>query len=330
MSFGYSIGDGFALVQLAWKTVKGIRRACGEYGELAREASSLHSALRRLRRELSNPESLLNRADDERKKELDKLGHGCEQVLEVMNDVVTKYNLLPKKQRNVKRLWQKIKFGNGEILDLPDIRQKVATHTSAIIMRINLCSLSSQGRVEKELNAVSGEMEGVRAKVDWIAATMAAKNGNGSDWTSYTNDDKSFWRELRHELVNEGYDSSTLRKHKHLLKSYVEELAQRGAFDYETDEEDVEDSGEKSDSEDSDSNDSENHENRSKFCNAEEGADEGPAATVETKRHVKVVYVRADDSAAVKDKKNSDGGVRSGFLGSFFNPPRTTPVAEEL
>jgi len=33
-----------------------------------------------------------------------------------------------------------------------------------------------------------------------------------------------FWRQLRRELVREGYRSSVLHKHKGLLKDYVEEL----------------------------------------------------------------------------------------------------------
>ncbi|KAK0117218.1 hypothetical protein ONS96_013052 [Cadophora gregata f. sp. sojae] len=60
---------------------------------------------------------------------------------------------------------------------------------------------------------------------------MAATSGEGSVWTSYTNDDQMFWRELRRELAKEGYRSSTLQRHKRLIKSYVEELGNRGVFD---------------------------------------------------------------------------------------------------
>ncbi|PMD35162.1 hypothetical protein L207DRAFT_637551 [Hyaloscypha variabilis F] len=189
--------------------------------------------------ELSNPDSLLNRAGDERREELDELGSGCEQVLDAMHAVATKYNLLPEEARSGKQLWQKFKFGNGEMLDLAQIRQKLSAHTSAITMSVNLCSLSSQGRVEKELNAVGGDLAGVRAKVNWIAANMTAKSGDESVWTSHTNDDKRL-------VINEGYSSSVIHKHKHLLKSYVEELGQRGVFDHETDEEDAEDLNEDS------------------------------------------------------------------------------------
>lgn len=246
MSFGYGMSDGALLVQLAWRTVQGARQACGEYDELTREVTSLHRVLQRLHREVSNPDSPLNRADDERREELNELGNGCEQILNVMNAIVTKYNMLPDNERSGKRIWQKVKFGNGEMKDLAEIRVKLSAHTSALIMSLNLCSLGSQIRVEKQLNSVGGDLEGIRAKVDWIAANMAAKNGdrNGTIWTSYTNDDKAFWRELRRELVKEGYHSSVLHKHKHLLKEYVEELGSRGVFDNMSDEESSEEEAE--------------------------------------------------------------------------------------
>jgi hypothetical protein len=247
MSFGYSIGDGLALVQLAYRVFQGARQACGEHDDLTHEISSLHKVLQRLQKELANPDSLLNRADDDRRSELDEHGRGCESVLKVMDAIVTKYNKLADKdgKRTAKRLWQKVKFGNGEMRDLAEIRIKLSTYTTAINMSLNLCSLGSQGRVEKELNDVGvrlgGSLEGIRVKVDWIAANMTARSGNGTVWTSYENDDREFWRQLRRELVKEGYRSSVLHRHKGLLKSYVAELGQRGIFDQVDEEEDDQD-----------------------------------------------------------------------------------------
>jgi len=61
---------------------------------------------------------------------------------------------------------------------------------------------------------------------------MIAKNGEGSAaWTSFTDDEKGFWRELRHGLVEEGYRGSIIHRYKHLIKGYVEELGNRGVFD---------------------------------------------------------------------------------------------------
>jgi hypothetical protein len=131
-----------------------------------------------------------------------------------MNAIVTKYNKLSDTERSARKIWQKVKFGNGEKKDLGEIRLKLSAYTSAIIMSLNPCSLGSQGRVEKQLNGVGGHLVGIRGKVNWIAANMTARTGDGTVRTSYENNDRSFWRQLRRELVKEGYRSSVLRKHK--------------------------------------------------------------------------------------------------------------------
>jgi hypothetical protein len=237
MSFGYSVGDGLLLVQLAWSTIQGARRACGEYDELTVEVSSLHRVLQRLQQELTNPDSPVNRADDDRRQELDEFCVGAEQILKVMNAVLVKYNALADDKRSGKKLWQKIQFGNGETRDLVEIRQKLSVHTSAILMSLNLCSLGSLGRVENRLNNVDERFDGIERKVDWVVANMVLRNGEGSVWTSYADDEKPFWRELRHELVQEGFPSSALQNYKGLIKAYVKELGKLGVFDENIDEE---------------------------------------------------------------------------------------------
>jgi hypothetical protein len=141
MSFGYGISDATSLVQLAWNTVEGAGKACGEHDKLTREVSSLHKVLLHLRNEISKPDSLLNLANDERREELEAYCAGCERILKVMDAVLKKYNALEDNKRSGKRLWQKIRFGNGEISDLSEIRLKIATHSAAIMMSLNLLDL---------------------------------------------------------------------------------------------------------------------------------------------------------------------------------------------
>jgi hypothetical protein len=148
-----------------------------------------------------------------------------------MDSIISKYNALSEDKRSRRKLWQKVRFGNGEMQDLAEIRLKLSAHTSAILLSLNLCSLGSRGRIERRLNNVGGDLDRIRWKVDWIAANMAASSGEGTVWSSYTDDDRGFWRELRRGLVKEGYRSSVIHRHKHLIKQYVEELGNRGVFD---------------------------------------------------------------------------------------------------
>ncbi|KAK0117217.1 hypothetical protein ONS96_013051 [Cadophora gregata f. sp. sojae] len=103
MSFGSSVGDCILLAQLAWNTYQGARKACGEHDELTREVSSLYKVLNRLRKEISNPESQVNKASNDKRQELEEHAAGCEGILKTMNHVLNKYNTLTGEQRRGKR-----------------------------------------------------------------------------------------------------------------------------------------------------------------------------------------------------------------------------------
>ncbi len=161
MSFGYSVSDVIVLSQLAWRAIEGVRKAHGEQDELTREVTSLHAILQHHREELSNPESVTNCVKDERQAELEDLTAGCEHVLKITDEVLTRSNALRDAKRSGKKLWQKVRVGNGEMKDLAEIRLKISTHTSAITMEPNLLSLGSQGRVENQLSCQRGDLEGI-------------------------------------------------------------------------------------------------------------------------------------------------------------------------
>lgn len=232
MSFGYSVGDFVLLTQLAWRTVQHARQACGEHDELAREANSLHIVLQRLETEVSKPHSILSSGDDDRMDELAALVENCERVTNVLLKILEKYNALSEEKKRVTKLWKRIQFGNGEMQDLSAIRLQLSAHTNAITLFLNLLAIGSQGNVERHITAQSGELRKIGGDINWIVATLQAGSHNeGSILTSYTDDDKSFWKELRRELVKEGYSSKVLKKHKTAIKNYVQELGAIGAMD---------------------------------------------------------------------------------------------------
>ncbi|KAE9375795.1 hypothetical protein N431DRAFT_437288 [Stipitochalara longipes BDJ] len=239
MDFGSPVGgDCVMLAQLAWDCLQSSRDAVGENDELTRELLGLYKILSRLQNELANPTSLVNRAHDERRQELEEHAADCEGILKVMNTVLEKYNALGRGQRKRMRLWQKIKFGNGEVKDLREVRNELSAHTSAITMGFNLCALHSPGKVETTLEMAEEQsrrhgrsLRGIRTSLHWVIANLSAELGEGSVRSSYANDDKTFSRTLRKELVKEGYDNYELQKHRRLIKAYVEELVNRGVLD---------------------------------------------------------------------------------------------------
>lgn len=232
MSFGFSAGDVVLFVRLAWKTVQNARKACGEHDELTREVSSLHVVIERLEKEASKPESPINRPNDKCKKELQDIVSGCEKVLKALNSVLEKYNALSKRERSAKRLWQRVRFSNGELADMRDLREKLTYYTSALSLFVNTISMGSIGRVEQQMETAGGDLMELRIAVNGITAhLLSTSSPEGSVLTTYADDDKAVWKEFRRELIEEGFSSSTLRKHKRLIKAYIKELGDRGLFD---------------------------------------------------------------------------------------------------
>ena len=232
MSFGYSASDVILFGQLAWKTLQNSRKACGEHDELTREVSSLHLVIRRLEKEVSKPESPINRPGDRCKEELQAIVDGCEKVLKLLNRVLKKYNTLSEKERSVKKLWQRVRFGNGELADIRDLREKMTYYTSALSLFVNMVSMGSMGRVEQKMETAGEDIRELRIAVNGITAhLLSANKREGSVLTTYADDDKAVWKEFRRELIEEGFSSATIRKHKRLIKAYIKELGDRGLLD---------------------------------------------------------------------------------------------------
>jgi hypothetical protein len=236
MSFGYAIGDFVLLTQLAWDVVQNSRKACGAHDELTSEVTSLHIVLRRLEIEVSKPNSILTRSDDntDRKGELAQLSEDSRRVLRTLDGILRKYNALSEEKRSVTKLWKRVQFGNGEMLDLAELRLKITTSTLALTLFLNLLSIGSQGKVESYMESQGDELREMRRSLNWITASMQAKApkaGEGSILTTYAGDDKAIWKDFRRELIKEGFSSEVLQRHKETIKEYVMELGDRDALD---------------------------------------------------------------------------------------------------
>ena len=231
MSFGTSIGDVILLTQLAWKTVTNTRKACGEYDDLTQQVLGLHVVLSRLQQEVEKPESLFQRRDSW-KEELGSIATGCHKALGLLNQVLDKYNALSEREKSRKKLWQQIRFGNGQIMNITELRGKLTYYSSAMSLVLNMMLTGSMGRVEKQMNEAGCDLREIKLSVNGIAAhLMAQRCHEGSVLTAYAEDDRAFWKEFRRELVKDGFSSSMLRKHKATIKAYVTELGSRGVFD---------------------------------------------------------------------------------------------------
>ena len=232
MSFGFSVSDLFLLGSTAWKALKNSRKAFGEHDELTREVSALHVVLQWLRHEISKPESLINRPEESCREELKIILADCKKVLGVLDSLLVKYNDLSTSERDGDQLWQKLKFGNKEMSELPNLRGKLSYYNGTISCYLNLVSIGSVGRIEKQIDEAGDDLKDIKFAVNDIAIRLSAKSDHeGSILTTYTDDDKNVWKEIRRELIEKGFPSPVLVKHKGLIINYIEELGRRGFSD---------------------------------------------------------------------------------------------------
>lgn len=234
MSFGYSISDVVLLGQVAWRVVQNSRKACGEHAEFTREVSALHVVLQRLQQETEQPENPITKSAESCQRELRTLVGDCEKVVRMLDRIILKYNALSPETRGRRglELWQKVKFGNSEVADLRDLREKAVFYTSSISFYLNVISMGSIGRVEKRMDESSGDLKDIKFGINTLTAKLMSQKSTGSSvLTGYAEDDRRVWKEFRRGLIKKGFSSSTLHKYKGLIMDYIEELGDRDLLD---------------------------------------------------------------------------------------------------
>ncbi|CAG8972005.1 hypothetical protein HYALB_00008290 [Hymenoscyphus albidus] len=230
MSFGFSVGDFVVLTQLAQNAIHNAQKACGAHDELVREVKSLHIVLRRTEAEVSHPNSILNREDDDRRAELGSLASHCKKVLKVLCMVLKKYNALSKKKKRhqtleTNQIWER------EMQDLDHIRSELVTHTQAFTIFLNLLSIGSQGKVEEFMGSQGKELRDIKLSMNWVTASSISRRHEQSILTTYAEDDKETWKCFRRELIKEGFTHTSLKGNMEIIKQFVTELGERGALD---------------------------------------------------------------------------------------------------
>lgn len=100
----------------------------------------------------------------------------CKKSISILDQVLTKYNALSEQERSGRRLWQKIRFGNGKMLDIADLRARLMYYTSAMSLLLNMVSLGTMGRVERQLHDAGGDLKDIKVSVNEIVAQMMAKS----------------------------------------------------------------------------------------------------------------------------------------------------------
>ena len=233
MSFGFSVGDVGLLRVLAWTTVQITEKACGKDDERTREVSNLYLVLLRLGWEVENPASLINRGAEDLRDELLSIIIGCEEMLKVFPKIFVKYNAFNMDDRSGQNIWLKLQLGDGQMIDLLELRKNVKYYTFRLSMFLNMLSTGLIGRG----SAGDGMDEARRSLIlptprlalnDVLARYLSEVDSGSLALTDFSKDDTVLWDDLKTELIGKGYPESAISEHMHLIKQFIRQILFEG------------------------------------------------------------------------------------------------------
>ena len=131
MSLGYSVGDVFAISQLALKVYTAYKDAPDIYGNISDEVAGLQVLIDKVEQQF---QSTTISSNDRRNGQ--KILKGCQSVLEDLNSRVEKYKSLA--STNKKLFFKRVKLG---MEDIPTLRARLISNTtllSSFIQRFDI------------------------------------------------------------------------------------------------------------------------------------------------------------------------------------------------
>ena len=131
MSLGYSVGDVFAISQLALKVYTAYKDAPDIYEHIADEVAGLQVLIDQVEQQFKNTTiSSNNRRDGQ------KILKGCQSVLEGLNSLIEKYKSLA--STNKRLVFKRVKLG---MEDIATLRARLISNTtllSSFIQRFDI------------------------------------------------------------------------------------------------------------------------------------------------------------------------------------------------
>ncbi|KAK3073351.1 hypothetical protein LTR53_005147 [Teratosphaeriaceae sp. CCFEE 6253] len=212
MSFGFSPSDIVALINIVSKTYQGWKSACGEYADVTRSLDNRGVEAR-----------IGAGAQPRDATDLKDLLANTHPTVRELGAIVKRYQSLGLRKSREKN-WDRISFG---VKDYGTLRLKLNQHVTAIVAYLDAVGLSALARIERGLEALPQ----IKDTLDALAAEIRAGRREGSIMTTHADDEKETWRQFRRELIGEGLRSSTIRKFKPQIKSYLRSLAEEGLLE---------------------------------------------------------------------------------------------------
>ncbi|KYK56621.1 hypothetical protein DCS_03622 [Drechmeria coniospora] len=181
--------------------------------DVATAVRQLHLALRHLRIEAADPDSLLNKGTDSSlySRQVPSLVEDCDFVLRQLLAVLDRYDT--NDGRDVAVLADRVMA----------IRARLANEKTNVEMFLDTVQLHLPANMRSAGSALGdgAGLDDIKDKVDKIAAGLFGRR----DIAGTADDDDRLWQDFKSELENEGFSSQVLSRHKEVLRAYILELA---------------------------------------------------------------------------------------------------------
>ena len=213
MSFGVGVGDFLAVGRLVLDLYNACKDAPGEFQEICRELSSIHTVLSGLAEQAKDPNSLFIKQGKERIPEWTQIQENLEFTLGELQDLVKRYY---KMGRNA---WMRIQFVNE---NLSNLRGRLSFHLNVINTFVSSLSLSALGRMEPALGRIELLLrESIREE--------RAGNKEPTLMSAYENNDAMSWEKIEMDLALEGVSKMEFEKNKDRIKELLDWVVNHGA-----------------------------------------------------------------------------------------------------
>ncbi|KAF8867412.1 hypothetical protein BDZ45DRAFT_13223 [Acephala macrosclerotiorum] len=180
MSFGYSVGDFIAALDLTIKLYNAFKSAPNEFAEISRELESFSVVLSSLRDQAGDPGSVLNRNVTAKRSELMVL---CDNLVTTMQELQELYQRYEKMGRSKVSWLRRVRLG---MEDLHSLRSKLTFHMSAIsafVANLNTATLARmEPMLERIWNILDEQMKCGAAKAQTILSISTKSESVGAAW----------------------------------------------------------------------------------------------------------------------------------------------------
>lgn len=155
-------------------------------------------------------------------------------MLKIFAKIFDKYNALNIEDRGGRKFWQKAWLGDGQVIDLANLRKNVKYYTFRLSMFLNMLSIGIIGR-----GSAGDRIDEARRSLILPTPRLALKNvvarycrylseidseSLALTLTDFSKGDGVLWDDLQTELLGKGYPESTISEHMHLIKKSVREF----------------------------------------------------------------------------------------------------------